>query len=82
MKYLIRPMMACQEISTEIAIYFGCGLCKDDVTYQYFSILNHPTDNTIGALIIPDGYEYVLEDHEILELKTEDEMRNLLFTIE
>ena len=77
MKYLIETLSLCKEITTEIAISMGCGLKEDDETYQYFGILNHPTDNTLGALIIPEGYEYMLEDHEISELKTEEEMTSL-----
>ena len=77
MKYLIENLLTCKEITTEIAISMGCGLNPNDETYQFFGILNHPTDETIGALIIPEDYEYLLEEHEIQQLKSEEEMISL-----
>ena len=74
MKYLIENLITCKRITTEIAISMGCGLNPKDETYQFFGILNHPSDETIGALIIPEDYEYLLEDSEILQLKSEEEM--------
>lgn len=75
MNYLVfENKILAKNRSSEIAISLGCGSNSNDVTSEWFGVLEHPTTKK-GGLIINLGEEDKLTDEEVNKLLTEEFMR-------
>ena len=75
MNYLVfENKILAKNRSSEIAQSLGCGSNIDDVTSEWFGVLEHPTTKK-GTLIITLGEEDKLTEEEVSNLLTEEFMR-------
>jgi hypothetical protein len=76
MQYLIfNTKAAAQSRTAQIATNLGCGKHPDDVTREWFGVIEHPANIPQSALCIPEGEEDKLTLQERNILKDEAFMR-------